>query len=113
MESVLRLSGLFTEEDGGKTDLGTLEKRLLDKTLNRNNGLTPTKPPSRANSVSQQGVAGGDSRQNTPQHDRSSPVTSDESLKAEEGADGGVEALSDMMCSLVTTNCGDTRYIGM
>lgn len=24
-----------------------------------------------------------------------------------------VEALSDMMCSLVTNNCGETRYIGM
>ena len=23
-----------------------------------------------------------------------------------------VEALSDMMCSLVTNNCGETRYIG-
>jgi hypothetical protein len=25
----------------------------------------------------------------------------------------GAESLSDMMCSLVTNNCGETRYIGM
>ena len=24
-----------------------------------------------------------------------------------------VEALSELMCSLVTNNCGETRYIGM
>src|SRR2546421_3365335 len=32
MESLLKLSGLLPEEDNGKTDLGTLEKRLADKT---------------------------------------------------------------------------------
>jgi hypothetical protein len=31
MESLLRLSGLLSEGDGGKTDLGALEKRLADR----------------------------------------------------------------------------------
>jgi hypothetical protein len=30
----------------------------------------------------------------------------------EEEKQEGVEELSDMMCSLVTNNCGETRYIG-
>ena len=31
MESLLRMSGLLTEEEAGRTDLGTLEKRLAEK----------------------------------------------------------------------------------
>lgn len=38
---------------------------------------------------------------------RSSTVEEPEQTEEE------VEALSDMMCSLVTNNCGETRYIGM
>ncbi|RAL67533.1 hypothetical protein DID88_008288 [Monilinia fructigena] len=33
MESLLKLSGLLNEEDGGRTDLGTLEKRLPKRTF--------------------------------------------------------------------------------
>src|ERR1051326_6941945 len=35
MESLLRLSGLLSEDDDGSTDLGTLEKRLANKTAQR------------------------------------------------------------------------------
>lgn len=38
---------------------------------------------------------------------RKSVVSADESQEGEE-----VEALSEMMCSLVTNQCGETRYIG-
>src|SRR2546421_4830700 len=31
MESLLKMSGLLSDEDAGKTDLGTLEKRLAEK----------------------------------------------------------------------------------
>ena len=34
-------------------------------------------------------------------------------LERNKGEEEEVEALSDMMCSLVTNNSGETRYIGM
>ena len=113
MESLLKLSGLLNEEDGDRTDLGTLEKRLADKTHSLSNGNTPAgsvKSPGRSESVVS--IPGG-SQQHTPQPERrpssNSPVTSPGTEK--EGEEE-VEALSDMMCSLVTNNCGETRYIG-
>lgn len=41
-----------------------------------------------------------------------SSTNSPEPPKAPEGPEEEVEALSDMMCSLVTNNCGESRYIG-
>jgi hypothetical protein len=109
MEALLRMSGLLSEEDGGKTDLGTLEKRLAEKAStngdnSRRNSLKPT--------------IGAESHHSTPAHQElhSSPRTSVASPESERDKDkekeSEVEALSDMMCSLVTNNCGETRYIG-
>ena len=110
MEALLKMSGLISEDDGGKTDLGTLEKKLAEKT-------SPNVDASRSNSIKPSN--GTDSHHSTPQHQdvHSSPRTSvaspnperDKEMKKE----AEVEALSDMMCSLVTNNCGETRYIGM
>lgn len=48
-------------------------------------------------------------KQPTPNSSTESP----EPLKAPEmPEEEEVEALSDMMCSLVTNNCGESRYIG-
>lgn len=109
MESLLRLSGLLSEDDGGKTDLGTLEKRLADRTNALNTAKNPSKLMAQAAHAAQQAPS---SHQTTPRMDsNSSPqtaATSPESQKSETE----VEALSDMMCSLVTNNCGETRYIG-
>jgi hypothetical protein len=113
MESLLRLSGLLSEEDGGKTDLGTLEKRLADRTNALNAAKSSNKFMAQVTqapqAASQQGPS---SHQTTPRMDsHSSPqtaATSPDSPKSETE----VEALSDMMCSLVTNNCGETRYIG-
>ncbi|KAJ5582513.1 hypothetical protein N7535_001133 [Penicillium sp. DV-2018c] len=106
MESLLRLSGLLSEDDGGKTDLGTLEKRLAD----RSNALNAAKVPN--TSVPQAAQQATSSHQTTPRIDSiyspQTAATSPESQKSETE----VEALSDMMCSLVTNNCGETRYIG-
>ncbi|KXG45454.1 Transcription factor [Penicillium griseofulvum] len=108
MESLLRLSGLLSEDDGGKTDLGTLEKRLADRTNAMNAAKNSNKFMAQA-AAAQQAPS---SHQTTPRMDStSSPqtaATSPESQKSETE----VEALSDMMCSLVTNNCGETRYIG-
>lgn len=115
MESLLRLSGLLSEDDG-KTDLGTLEKRLADRSLG-NTGLNSLKSPtnkfngSSATSQSQHTTA---SRHSTPRMDsQSSPHTAATSPDSPKESETEVEGLSDMMCSLVTNNCGETRYIGM
>jgi hypothetical protein len=110
MEALLKMSGLLTEEDGGKTDLGTLEKRLAEK-------ATPNEDGSRRNSLKPSN--GTESHHSTPQHleTHSSPRTSVASpgseKEKEKEKEAEVEALSDMMCSLVTNNCGETRYIGI
>ena len=115
MESLLRLSGLLSEEDGGKTDLGTLEKRLADRSMSA--GAPPAaKSPSRftappSATQSQQNTA---SRHSTPRvESQPSPHTAPTSPESQRDSEPEVEGLSDMMCSLVTNNCGETRYIGM
>ena len=110
MESLLRLSGLLSEEDNGRTDLGTLEKRLADK--QQKSGGTPSKQSTRSTSVVNR--SSSESVRNTPPGEAASTppgstVTSPESQK---DAEEEVEALSDMMCSLVTNNCGESRFFG-
>ena len=111
MESLLKLSGLLGGEDDDRTDLGTLERRLADKTYTQSNGGTPSKD-SASSSKSGSQPRTFQSPQNTPQVEKlPTPVcspTEQQSKKREEA----VEELSDMMCSLVTNNCGETRYIG-
>lgn len=97
MESLLKLSGLLPEDPDGKTDLGDLERRLTEQ--------------SQRASVS---VAGGSSsesiRANTPGSSSMQSCTNSPHSKGKEEEE--VENLSDMMCSLVTNNCGETRFIG-
>ncbi|KAL8840135.1 MAG: hypothetical protein Q9170_001483 [Blastenia crenularia] len=114
MEALLKLSGLLSDEDVDRTDLGTLEKKLADKTLSMNHEVTPAGTPKRSLSVSQLPTTLSPSTA-TPQANRiPSPqsLTASPKLAENEKAEEEVEALSDMMCSLVTNNCGETRYIG-
>ncbi|KAH3447608.1 hypothetical protein KXV91_001854 [Aspergillus fumigatus] len=115
MESLLRLSGLLSEDDGGKTDLGTLEKRLADR-YHASGSNTPHNPQ-KINIPSQSQIAM--SQQNSSSHystprleSQSSPRTAATSPESQKESETEVEGLSDMMCSLVTNNCGETRYIG-
>jgi hypothetical protein len=110
MESLLRLSGLLSEEDGGRTDLGTLEKQLADK-QQKIGGISRHS----ARSTSAVNRSSSESVRNSPPRDGvstppGSTVTSPDSQKDQEEE---VEVLSDMMCSLVTNNCGETRFIGI
>lgn len=106
MESLLKLSGLINEKDGDRTDLGTLEKRLADRASTQN---VTGSPESRSKSVSQPDT----SQQNTPPLERIfTPKSSAASPETPKEPEEEVEALSDMMCSLVTNNCGESRYIG-
>ncbi|KAJ5095674.1 hypothetical protein NUU61_005030 [Penicillium alfredii] len=109
MESLLRLSGLLSEDDGGKTDLRTLEKRLADRT----NTLQAAQNANKLSQKAQQTQQTPTSHHTTPRMDSySSPRTAAASPESQKESEGEVEALSDMMCSLVTNNCGETRYIG-
>ena len=110
MESLLKMSGLLNDDDG---DLGTVEKRLADKTSSRSDGGTPTGSPARRSKSLSQPRSSIESPQPTPQFDRIlTPPESTKSPDAQKQTEEEVEALSDRMCSLVTNNCGETRYIG-
>jgi len=122
MESLLKLSGLLNEEDGDRTDLGTLEKRLADQTNRNSSPDTSSKSPNESSNNLTPAPSSSESHHTTPKLGNSSTpksaVVSPEPAKdanKQRGKDGEeeVEALSDMMCSLVTNNCGETRYIGM
>ena len=106
MESLLKLSGLLNEEDGDRTDLGTLERRLADKASTHSAiGV----PEARSKSVSQT----NDSQQDTPPLERiHTPKSSTATPESPKEPEEEVEALSDMMCSLVTNSYGDSKYIG-
>lgn len=113
MEHLLRLAGLLSEDDNGQTDLGTLERRLAEKTATSAGGATSSGAAETPASAARADTA--TSLQSAPQSptllSSTSAVTSPEPPK-EAGKEEEVEALSDMMCSLVTNNCGETRYIG-
>lgn len=110
MESLLKMSGLLTEEEAGRTDLGTLEKRLADK-ASSNAAAHRTESPKPSKSG---GSNTTESQRATPQLDhQSSPRDSATSPGTEGEKREDVENLSDLMCSLVTNNVGETRYIGM
>ncbi|KAI9049455.1 hypothetical protein LZ554_006487 [Drepanopeziza brunnea f. sp. 'monogermtubi'] len=114
MESLLRLSGMLNEDDNGRTDLGTLEKRLAEnKRESQRASAAPGSHPTSPSQISQ--VGGGSTPRSTIASPEPPQVTSDVEKRKSgtpEKAEEEVEALSDMMCSLVTNNCGETRYIG-
>ena len=103
--------GLLGEDDED-TDLATLEKKLTEKVQSRQTSQAPSNPTSPS-------LATQDGIESTPQSSLTSPEpTRDrdmkrESAQPEKGGEDQVEALSEMMCSLVTNQSGETRYIGM
>ncbi|TLD37047.1 hypothetical protein E2P81_ATG02829 [Venturia nashicola] len=101
------LSGVVSNEDADATDLGTLEKRLAEKTAASRREDTPANRES-ASAQSKD----GSSTANTPQQTATSPDSANESPEPEkEGRkEAEVEALSDMMCSLVTNNCSSSGF---
>lgn len=122
MESLLKLSGLLNEEDGDRTDLGTLEKRLADQTNRNSSPGTPSKSPNESSNTFTPARPSSESQDTTTKLGNSSTPKSavvspkpakDANKQREKDGEEEVEALSDMMCSLVTNNCGETRYIGM
>ncbi|KAH6684318.1 fungal-specific transcription factor domain-containing protein [Halenospora varia] len=118
MESLLRLSGLLKEDDNGRTDLGTLEKRLAEtqqaaQRASQAPTSGPTSPtqssPNEQNESTPRSTIASPEPQTKNGEKRNSTV---EEKKEKDEKEPAVEELSDMMCSLVTNNCGETRYIG-
>lgn len=111
MESLLRLSGLLSEDEAGKApDLLTLEKRLAHRSGSSNGAATKVPTPGSSTACLQ---SSGPTHSTPHIESQPSPQTSDNSPESQDGKEYEVEALSDMMCSLVTNSCGETRYIGM
>ncbi|OCK96048.1 uncharacterized protein K441DRAFT_554358 [Cenococcum geophilum 1.58] len=115
MESLIRLSGILPEDDDGRTDLGTLEKRLADKTATNHSNETPDQSRGSDAQSSTSRQNGINSHRSTPNQpglpSPASAIASPEPPKTA-GSEGEDEHLAEMMCSLVTNNCGETRYIG-
>ncbi|KAK4229799.1 hypothetical protein QBC38DRAFT_358387 [Podospora fimiseda] len=125
MEHLLRLSGLLGEDDNGATDLGTLEKKLAEQ--KHQQSRQPSQAASNPTSPSHT-ASGHDGNESTPRSSLASPgpePIKDNSEKrksftpekekekgGQEGEGEQVAELSEMMCSLVTNNEGETRYIG-
>ncbi|KAL6924987.1 hypothetical protein FSST1_002261 [Fusarium sambucinum] len=133
MEHLLRLSGLLDEDDD---DLGALEKRLMERQQKSRQAsmAVGSGPASPTHSASAPSAIDGAAL--TPQSSLTSPnsIVKDEKRKSVTPAPSAapstapaanangeeakpeepeeVEALSEMMCSLVTNNYGETRYIG-
>jgi hypothetical protein len=113
MESLMRVSGVLPEDDDGSTDLATLEKRWADRA---GQSTTPRHSmEDRRPSVAP--MTGASSTNGTPaQPALPSPrsgTASPEPEKQPNGKPQEEDALAEMMCSLVTNNCGETRYIGL
>lgn len=114
--------GILGEDENGEMDLGMLERKLVEKhQLSRQASQAVSQPTSPSQATSgQDGTSSSTprssltspepSRDKDHDHDKrkSVPPGPPEEKKPEEE----VEALSEMMCSLVTNNSGETRYIG-
>ena len=105
MEGLLKMSGLLGEDDGGKTDLGTLEKRLADRQAAGSSLASPASPHIAGD--------GSTSAHPTPPTGVTSPQSGAPHQDGQaQSQDKAAEGLADQMCSLVTNNAGETRYIG-
>ncbi|KAK4127374.1 hypothetical protein N657DRAFT_566444 [Parathielavia appendiculata] len=116
MEHLLRLSGLLSEDDNGATDLGTLEKKLAEKHQQSRQAsqaasdATSPQPPSAQNGSFSTPRSSLASPEPTKDSDKSRAATPEKGSHDDEREE--VAELSEMMCSLVTNNNGETRYIG-
>jgi hypothetical protein len=114
MESLMRLSGVLPEDDDGSTDLATLERRLEARA---GRSATPRTSIDDRRASMAPPTTGQSTTNGTPAPPAlPSPRSGTASPEPEEqtGAtkDKEEDALAEMMCSLVTNNCGETRYIG-
>lgn len=116
MESLLRLSGLLGENDGA-TDLGTLERKLAEKQQESRQASQAAHSSPTSPSQATSGHEAGDYTPRSSLTSLESPKDGDDRRKSMDGKQQDkeneeVEALSEMMCSLVTNTSGETRFLG-
>jgi hypothetical protein len=108
--------GLLGEDDNGATDLGTLEKKLVEKHQQSRQASQAASDP-----ISPQPTSARDGSDSTPHSSLASPEPAKDGEKmrsatpekdSQDDEREEVAELSEMMCSLVTNNNGETRYIG-
>ncbi|KAL9085282.1 MAG: hypothetical protein Q9159_004791 [Coniocarpon cinnabarinum] len=121
MENLLKMTGLLDEEDIREADLKALEAKLSQRTVSPNpsdksprstSASNPTTKPTDTTLFGTNPMPSPESSQ-SPFDAKSEPkdgIIPDPNQ--EKVNDKDVEHLSDMMCSLVTNNCGDSKYIG-
>jgi hypothetical protein len=112
MESLMRLSGVLPEDDDGSTDLATIERRLADRAGRSETPRLSVSGDRRPSVAPQSDSSTKDGTPNQPAlPSPRSGTTSPEPRKRPAG-EKEEDALAEMMCSLVTNNYGETRYIG-
>jgi hypothetical protein len=105
------MAGILPDDDIDKVDLAELEKQLASQIEKR--GVRSFRYSDRRTSTDEPSSPAPSPREASAHgSEASSPRTCDPSAEAERRSPDEVEALSEMMCSLVTNNCGETRYIG-
>jgi len=114
MESLMRLSGVLPEDDDGSTDLATLERRLearVGRSATPRNSIDDRRASVAAH-TSGLSTTNGTPAQPALPSPRSGTASPDPDEQDPENEGKDEDALAEMMCSLVTNNCGETRYIG-
>ncbi|EED20142.1 fungal specific transcription factor, putative [Talaromyces stipitatus ATCC 10500] len=110
LEGLLKMAGIADNE----SDIPSIERRLQQAQQQSQHGdlntFSAAVAAARSSLENPQKSSTG-SLHSTPRDSNSSSRVA-ESPTSQEDKEHEVEALSDMMCSLVTTNCGETRYIG-
>jgi hypothetical protein len=112
LEGLLKMAGIADSE----TDIPSIERRLQQaQQQSQHNDLNSFSAATAAarSSLENAGNSRTGSLHSTPPQDSNSSPRVADSPVSQEDKEHEVEALSDMMCSLVTNNCGETRYIGM
>lgn len=111
LEGLLKMAGIADSD----TDIPSIERRLQQAQQSQHNDLHGFSAATAAarSSLETAGKSRAGSLHSTPPLDSNSSPRVADSPVSQEDKEHEVEALSDMMCSLVTNNCGETRYIGM
>jgi hypothetical protein len=135
MEQLLRLSGKWCQlatlvlstiqlltiicagilsDDDPNADLGVLEKKLAEKSRQASSatGSAPVSPKQADGSTPRSSLASPGKASQDNHYDKRKSIAEGQNDHDSDSEKEEVEALSEMMCSLVTNQCGETRYIG-
>ncbi|KAH7318516.1 fungal-specific transcription factor domain-containing protein [Stachybotrys elegans] len=115
MEHLLRLSGLLGDDENGATDLGELEKKLTERNERSRQASMATgssTPASPAIGITRTDASSTPQSSLTPATINQDGERKSQTPAGEEEEEEEVATLSEMMCSLVTNQVGETRYIG-